>query len=78
MAWGSFDGKLNITDMEQKKTFFSVKAHDSIINCIDALGGEFGYGAPEIITGSRAGELWAFFFLFFKKTTFIFSFSLSQ
>ncbi len=56
MAWGSFDGKLNITDVEQKKTFFSVKAHDSIINCIDALGGEFGYGAPEIITGSRDGS----------------------
>lgn len=36
---------------------FSVQGHKSIINCIDGCGGmNVGYGAPEIVTGSRDGE----------------------
>ena len=35
---------------------YSVKAHGSIINAIDGIGGlNLGYGAPEIVTGSRDG-----------------------
>ena len=36
---------------------YSVKAHESIINAIDGVGGlGIGGGAPEILTGSRDGE----------------------
>ena len=35
---------------------YTVKAHDEIINCMDACGGVGGGGgAPEILTGSRDG-----------------------
>ena len=39
--------------------FYSVnKAHDSIINTIDGCGGmSVGYGAPELVTGSRDGSV---------------------
>lgn len=54
---GDFDGNLEIYDLETKKAFFAVKAHDQMINCIDAVGGlGVGYGAPEIVTGGRDGE----------------------
>ena len=34
-----------------------MKAHDQIVNCLDAVGGlGIGGGAPEIVTGSRDGE----------------------
>lgn len=37
---------------------YSVKAHKEIINSIDGVGGlGIGEGAPEIVTGSRDGEL---------------------
>jgi hypothetical protein len=37
---------------------FKVKAHESIINCIDGVGGlGIGKGAPEIATGSRDGRV---------------------
>ncbi len=36
---------------------YSVKAHEQIVNCVDAVGGlGIGGGAPEIVTGSRDGE----------------------
>ena len=35
---------------------YSAKAHDQIVNCLDAVGGlGIGGGAPEIVTGSRDG-----------------------
>ena len=37
---------------------YSVKGHKEIINAIDGVGGlGIGEGAPEIVTGSRDGEL---------------------
>lgn len=37
---------------------YTVKAHKEIVNCIDGVGGlEIGHGAPEIVTGSRDGEI---------------------
>jgi hypothetical protein len=37
---------------------FSANAHKGIINSIDGVGGQnIGCGAPEIVTGSRDGEL---------------------
>ena len=42
-----------------------MKGHKEIINSIDAVGGlGIGEGAPEIVTGSRDGELR--FYLFRK------------
>ena len=39
-------------------TLYSVKGHKEIINSIDAVGGlGIGEGAPEIVTGSRDGNL---------------------
>ena len=43
-------------DLENGKIFYTVKAHDAIVNCIDGVGGlDIGYGAPEIVTGGRDG-----------------------
>ena len=37
---------------------YRVKAHESIINCLDGVGGlGIGKGAPEIVTGSRDGRV---------------------
>lgn len=37
---------------------YSAKGHEEIINSIDGVGGlGIGEGAPEIVTGSRDGEL---------------------
>eukprot|EP00466_Bigelowiella_natans_P006553 jgi/Bigna1/88146/estExt_fgenesh1_pg.C_280172 len=57
LATGDYAGKLNIWDMSNlKKAVYSVKAHSSIVNCIDGVGGlNIGGGAPEIVTGSRDG-----------------------
>ena len=36
---------------------YAAKAHDGIVNTIDACGGlGIGGGAPEIVTGGRDGE----------------------
>jgi hypothetical protein len=45
-------------DLERlDKPVFQVKGHQSIINAIDGVGGlNIGYGAPEIVTGSRDGQ----------------------
>ena len=38
---------------------YSANAHKEIINCIDGVGGQsIGCGAPEIVTGSRDGEIY--------------------
>jgi len=56
IAVGDFNGGLHIIDLEKQATSFTVKAHNGIINAIDALGGqEVGCGAAEIITGGRDG-----------------------
>ena len=58
LAVGDFNGNLEIYDLETKKPIYSVKAHDQMINCLDAIGGQdIGYGAPEIVTGGRDGIL---------------------
>ena len=37
---------------------YSVKAHEQIVNSIDGIGGlGVGGGAPELVTGSRDGEI---------------------
>ena len=37
---------------------YSVKAHEQIVNAMDGCGGlGIGGGAPELVTGSRDGEL---------------------
>ncbi|CAH0383633.1 unnamed protein product [Bemisia tabaci] len=59
LATGSFDGKLNIWDLEDPKhPIYTVDAHNEIINTIDGFGGTaIGCGAPEIVTGSRDGSV---------------------
>ena len=63
LATGDWQGNLSIFDLENNfAPVWSVeKAHDQIINCMDGCGGlEIGYGAPELVTGSRDGcvKLW--------------------
>lgn len=49
---------MNIVDLETGKIFYSVKAHNTIVNQIDGVGGQdIGYGAPEIATAGRDGIL---------------------
>ncbi|GAB5360384.1 hypothetical protein AAMO2058_000623100 [Amorphochlora amoebiformis] len=57
IATGDYSGKLNIWDLSSlTKPVFTTKAHSSIINCIDGVGGlNIGNGAPELVTGSRDG-----------------------
>ncbi len=63
-AFGDFGGELNIVDLETGKIFYSVKAHEALVNCIDGIGGlDVGNGAPEIVTGGRDGK----FKFIFKK-----------
>lgn len=61
LAIGDFNGELRLRDLVKDKIFYTVKAHNKIINSIDAIGGlDIGNGAPEIVTGSRDGavKLW--------------------
>ncbi|KAJ3289480.1 WD repeat-containing protein 92 [Rhizoclosmatium sp. JEL0117] len=59
LATGDFEGNLTVYDLERPEVpVFSVKAHDSIINCIDGCGGVGVHtGPPEIVTGSRDGTV---------------------
>ena len=58
LATGDFDGSLAVWDLEKlQQPVFSVKGHDTIINCIDGCGGMRGAGAPEIATGGRDGAV---------------------
>ena len=57
IAVGDFDGNLSIIDIETGKPTFQVKAHNSVINCIDAIGGSGNIGPAEIVTGSRDSKL---------------------
>lgn len=52
---------MKIRDLVKNEIFFKVKAHKKIVNSLDAIGGlDKGFGAPEIVTGSRDGcvRLW--------------------
>lgn len=57
LATGDYGGYLRIWDLEAIDTpVFSVKAHESIVNCVDGIGGlNVGNGAPELATCSRDG-----------------------
>ena len=50
-------GKKPPRDIENmNKATYSVKAHESIVNCIDGCGGlGVGGGCPELVTGGRDG-----------------------
>lgn len=58
-ATGDYEGRLAVWNLEHVDLpIFSVKAHQSMINCIDGCGGlGIGYGAPEIATGGRDGAV---------------------
>ena len=58
-ATGGNKGRLQIWDFNSKLTpVYDVQAHDAMINCIDGVGGlNIGYGAPELVTGSRDGTV---------------------
>ena len=49
---------IHTRDLERlEKPVYAVQAHGTIINSIDGVGGqELGYGAPELVTGSRDGR----------------------
>ncbi|KAF4676295.1 WD repeat-containing protein 92 [Perkinsus chesapeaki] len=52
---GDYGGRLTIFDVDRMdKPFYSVKAHDSIINTLDGCKGP---GPVEIVTGSRDGSV---------------------
>ena len=57
LATGDYAGNLSVWDLDNLASpTFTVKAHNSIINAIDGVGGlNIGSGAPEIVTGSRDG-----------------------
>lgn len=61
LAMGDFNGNLTIIDLEKGKESFSVKAHKSIINGIDGIGGTGNIGPAEIITAGRDGKNKKFF-----------------
>lgn len=56
IAVGDYDGYLNIYDLEKCQSSFSVKAHSSIINNMDAIGGTGNIGPAEIVTAGRDGK----------------------
>ena len=67
VAVGDYSGVLSMFDLDRcggtgnekqddVAEVFSVQAHDSIINCMDGIGGgSIGHGAPEIVTGGKDG-----------------------
>jgi WD40 repeat protein len=59
LATGDYSGFLQTWDIERLDVpSFSVKGHSSIINAVDGVGGlNVGYGAPELVTGSRDGHV---------------------
>lgn len=59
-ATGDFDGNLDVWDLEESRSVWSVKAHASIINAVDGIGGAGSAAsstAPELVTGSRDGSV---------------------
>lgn len=54
---GHWDGTLTMFDLEKQLVCFSAKAHPSIVNAVDGIGGRVGFGSPEIVTGGRDGTV---------------------
>lgn len=60
LAIGDFVGNLAVFDMERlgEPVYQVDKAHDGIVNTMDAIGGTtINCGAPEIVTGGRDGSV---------------------
>lgn len=57
LAIGDISGKLFIYDLEKQKVGYEVQAHNSMLNCLDTVGGMLGKGAVEIVTGGRDGRV---------------------
>jgi WD repeat-containing protein 92 len=56
VATVDYKGMLIIYDIEKGKPKFSVKAHSTMANVIDGIGGKGPeYGAPELVTGGADG-----------------------
>jgi hypothetical protein len=60
IAVGDYDGNLSIFDLEKGQASFKVKAHKSIINAIDGIGGTGNIGPAEIITAGRDGKIYIY------------------
>lgn len=61
LAYGDYSGNVVVLDLNTNQAIWETKGHEKIVNCIDGCGGlNIGYGAPEILTGSRDGcvKLW--------------------
>ena len=57
LAVGDFNGNLQIYDLEKGTTTYDVqKAHKTIINAMDAIGGTGDVGPAEIMTAGRDGS----------------------
>lgn len=57
LAVGDFEGNLMVFDLEKGKPNYEIKkAHKSIINALDAIGGTGNIGPAEIITAGRDGS----------------------
>ena len=58
LATGNMTGSLEFWDFNKPELpVNSYNGHRKAINCIDGVGGlNIGYGAPEIVTGSRDGK----------------------
>jgi hypothetical protein len=55
---GTFEGELNVMDLETQKSVYKYQGHNKIINSIDGCAGlNIGKGAPELVTGGRDGIL---------------------
>lgn len=59
VAVGDYAGDVTMLDLERPtKPIWKVKAHNTLVNCIDGIGGlGIGGGAPELVTGSRDGSV---------------------
>jgi hypothetical protein len=61
LATGSFNGRLQVWDLERGAAgapVFDAQAHASIVNAADGFGGRAaGYGPPEIATAGRDGAV---------------------
>jgi WD40 repeat protein len=57
LATGDFKGRLSIWDLNRTDSpIYSVQAHAACVNVVDGCGGQnIGYGACELVTGSRDG-----------------------
>ena len=57
IAVGDYSGLIRIFDLKNmsEDPIYSVQAHESLINCIDGIGGIPGHGSPEIVSGGKDG-----------------------